>query len=226
MKSGVIAITIVLILSAFVMAMDTMGVTDPHLDGDKAISPGLIYAEGKGSPDEAAISLTVMGDGDPFVTTFPQDVVFAIDSSGSMIWSDPQDKRKTATKYYVDQLDPTINERAAVVDFDDQAYLVPKPTGDHLSTNYGKIKSNIDLIDSIGGTDIPGAMTIANSELINYGLASNIWIILLLTDGQNYCYEPPYWGTPCPRLDGLMDDENDPLVKQAIVLYSRPRRRR
>jgi len=62
----------------------------------------LIYAEGTGTPDKAEINITITGAGDPLVQMFPQDVVFVIDSSGSMQWNDFFEKRLDAAKYYVD----------------------------------------------------------------------------------------------------------------------------
>jgi PKD repeat protein len=208
MKYGVIVISAVLVLSAFVMAMDTTGATDPHLEGYKSIAPGSIFAEGKGSPDKATIDMTVQGAGDPYLKSFPQDVVFVIDSSGSMKTRDPYDERKEAAKYYVDQLDSSIDERAAVVDFDSDAFLVPEsnPFGDHLSTEYPRVKDNINQIDSDGNTNIPAGMLIANEELIDYGWEGNTWNAILLTDGQN---------APTTR-DVEMDDPDDPVVKDAI----------
>jgi hypothetical protein len=218
MKSGVVVISAVLILSAFMIVTGPTGGTDPHLEGDKAISPDSIFAEGKGSPDEAKMNITIEGAGDPYLKSFPQDVVFAIDSSGSMglhlvngVWhsgNDPKGKRKGAAQYYVDMLKPDLHERAAVVEFDSNAVLMPEtnPDGDHLSEDYYKIKLNIAMIDSEGGTNIPDAIALANYELINYGWTNHTWIVILLTDGQN-------WD---PGLDSQMDDPNDPIVKEAI----------
>jgi len=156
--------------------------------------------------EEAQINITINGMGDPYVHAFAQDVVLAIDSSGSMKGSDPTEERLTAAKYYVDQLKPELYDRAAVVDFDDNAFLLPKFSGDHLSTDYEKIKSNIDTIDDSGSTYIPGAMEIANGELINYGWSNHTWVVILLTDGKN----------SGSKGDSMMDDVNDTLIKEAI----------
>ncbi len=58
---------------------------DPFLDGSKSSAPPVIFGKGDGTPDEAEVNITVTGAGDPLVHVFAQDVVFAIDSSGSMI---------------------------------------------------------------------------------------------------------------------------------------------
>jgi len=210
-KYRVLMISVVLVMSVLALnaGYTKMG-TPPYLDGSKTSAPPLIYAVGKGIPDKAEVNITIFGAGDPIGQVFAQDVVFLIDSSGSMEWADPSDLRLEAAKYYVDLLDPNMFERAAVVDFDEKAKLV---TNHHLSTDYDLIKDNIDSIDSWGGTNIPSAMVIANRELINYGWSNHTWIAILLTDGQNWCQ--PH-GVPCPYLDEQMDDPSDPLVKQAI----------
>jgi outer membrane protein assembly factor BamB/Mg-chelatase subunit ChlD len=114
-----------------------------------------------------------------------QDVVFVMDSSGSMNWNDPDDLRIQAAKNYVDKLNP--DDRAAVVDFDTEAWLIPDgwPIGDHLSTNYFKIKNNLDMVDSEGGTFISMGLNLSNEELRIYGDSDNVPIIILLTDAQN-----------------------------------------
>ncbi len=115
-----------------------------------------------------------------------QDCVLLIDSSGSMIWNDPNNLRKLAAKNYVDRLTP--DDRAAVVDFDTDAWLIPDgwPTGDHLSTDYATIKSNIDMIDSSGGTVIWLGLNLSNEELRNHGqFANHTGVIILLTDAED-----------------------------------------
>jgi Mg-chelatase subunit ChlD len=186
------------------------GAAEPYLDGNKSIAQTWIYAENKGTPDRADVTITIRGEGDPVTEIVPQDVVFAIDSSGSMLESDPLEERLTAAKFYVDQLDINLGEKAAVVDFDDLARLV---NDHHLCTDTAQVKADIDTIDMIGGTNILSAMAIANDELAGYGDPDHVWVVILLTDGQNWCMP---WGTPCPELDQQMDDVNDPLIQEAI----------
>ncbi|MCK5548149.1 MAG: VWA domain-containing protein, partial [Thermoplasmata archaeon] len=211
MKYRTALISALVVLSGFIMAVTPLsGFVPPYLDGFKTSSPSVIFADGLGVPDEAQVQITVTGEGDPLVSVFPQDVVFVIDSSGSMhtqwpywIGNDDDDLRLDAAKYYVDQLDISLSERAAVVDFDDNAILVG---GDHLSTNYADIKANIDTIDAVGGTNIPAGMEVANDELTGWGWSSHVSIVILLTDGQNYP----------PDLDYLMDEIDDFLIAEAI----------
>jgi hypothetical protein len=163
--------------------------TYPHIEVDKSSSRDEIWVNGTGmQPTATTLTLEVRGSGLAQTIQYPQDVVFAIDSSGSMTTNDPQGLRKDAAKAYVD--DMRIPDRGAVVDFDSVATLVGN---DHLSSNYIQIKSNIDKIDSNGGTAIGAALQLSNDELIGYGDPSHIWIIILLTDGMTgdstLCYQ-------------------------------------
>jgi hypothetical protein len=154
--------------------------TYPHIEVDKSSSRDEIWLNGTGmQPQATTLTLEVKGSGLAQSIQFPQDVVFAIDSSGSMKTNDPSDLRKDAAKSYVDDL--RIPDRGAVVDFDSTATLAGN---DHLGSNYVLIKSNIDKIDSNGGTAIGAALQLSNDELISYGDPSHIWIIILLTDGM------------------------------------------
>lgn len=115
-------------------------------------------------------------------TTGPvrQDVVFAIDSSGSMTTNDPFDLRKDAAKTYVSLLSPP--DRAAVVDFDQNALLV---NDTHLGTNYARVNENIGFIDSFGGTFITGGVEASLDELQSFGLPQHAWVVILLTDAES-----------------------------------------
>ncbi|HKZ48116.1 MAG TPA: vWA domain-containing protein [Thermoplasmata archaeon] len=126
-------------------------------------------------------------------TTVPQDVVFLIDSSGSMAWNDPRNVRRQAAKDYIDQLVPP--DRVAIVDFDSIARLTRANVRGgvahhlthpgHVGPNYTEAKGDADTIDSLGGTNFASAIGLANAELANYGVIGHNWIELLVTDGRN-----------------------------------------
>ena len=131
-------------------------------------------------PKETTLRLNVTGRGTALFRMRPQDTVLIIDSSGSMTMNDPGNLRLEATKHYVDLL--TIPDRGAVVDFSDSAILV---NGDHLSSDYAQIKSNIDTIGAVGGTNLLLPIRVATDELLSYGNRSHLWIEILLTDGDD-----------------------------------------
>ncbi|WP_271629720.1 VWA domain-containing protein [Caldicellulosiruptor sp. DIB 104C] len=107
------------------------------------------------------------------------DLVFVLDSSGSMSWNDPNGYRKIAAKSFVDAL--IQGDRAAVVDFDDFGYLLQP-----LTTDFQAVKNAIDRIDSWGGTNIAEGIRIANQQLISCSSEDRIKVIILLTDGEGY----------------------------------------
>jgi len=131
-------------------------------------------------PKETEIKLTVAGRGTPISIGNAQDTIMVMDSSGSMYDSDYYDLRLAAAKHYVDLMN--VPDRAAVVSFSDFATLV---NGDHLSSDYVRIKGNIDTIGDSGATDIYDAIRISTDELVTRGENSHLWIQILLTDGQD-----------------------------------------
>jgi uncharacterized protein YegL len=161
--------------------------TYPHIEVNKTSSINEIWLNGTGMfPQSTTITLEIRGSGLAQSKSFSQDVILCIDSSGSMISSDPSDLRKDAAKSYVD--DMLIPDRGAVVDFDSVVNLL-----NPLSTDYVQIKRDIDTIDSSGGTAIGAALKLANDELIKNGDPNHIQVIILLTDGvtidEQLCYK-------------------------------------
>lgn len=104
------------------------------------------------------------------------DIVFAIDSSGSMETEDPTDIRITASKLFVDKLGQ--EDRAAVVDFDNRAKRIQ-----HFSNDKEAIKGQIDQIDSDGGTNLRSALTVAVDEFVVNGHDDHLRFVIFLTDG-------------------------------------------
>ncbi|MDJ1420789.1 MAG: VWA domain-containing protein [Candidatus Methanoperedens sp.] len=110
------------------------------------------------------------------------DVMFTIDSSGSMSWNDPYGYRKIAAKNFVGALIP--GDRAGVVDFDSYAYLIRPLTDD-----FSAVNASIDSFDAWGGTNIGAGVSVANSHLISAGNTSHAWMMILLTDGEGYYHD-------------------------------------
>mmetsp|Transcript_59131 Transcript_59131/g.170900 ORF Transcript_59131/g.170900 Transcript_59131/m.170900 type:complete len:423 (-) Transcript_59131:51-1319(-) len=114
----------------------------------------------------------------------PIDVVFALDSSGSMLDNDPNGIRKTASMNILDTLDPAV-DRAALVDWDSN---IDQSTG-ALISDFGIVESQIAQVDSFASDDGTGRGT-----NLNVGLAEPIRLldtvartsaktIIFLTDG-------------------------------------------
>ncbi len=157
--------------------------TYPHIDMNKSASPDEIWLNGTGMfPQATTITLEVKGSGLPITEIIPQDVIFCMDSSGSMSQTDPYGLRKDAAKSYVDLMsDP---DSGAVIDFDCFTTLLHG-----LSTDYDMIKADIDSINNFeeegtdGNTYMAPALEAANDELINNGDPTHFQVIILLTDG-------------------------------------------
>ena len=107
----------------------------------------------------------------------PWDIVFVIDSSGSMYSNDEDNLRLDVAKRFVDKM--RENDRAGVVDFDSW-YTVYD-----FSLDKDTVKNNIDSIDSSGGTDILSGLEQGVQLFLNSNRES-IKTILLLTDGEDY----------------------------------------
>lgn len=110
------------------------------------------------------------------------DVVFSIDSSGSMGgWSgnDPTGIRKIASKKFVDKLKE--EDRAAVVDFDSSARILV-----NLTTDKQEVKYAIDTINSSGGTNLYNGVVEAVEEIKNNGNPDHLRFVIFLTDGDGY----------------------------------------
>ncbi|MBQ2848380.1 MAG: InlB B-repeat-containing protein [Clostridia bacterium] len=133
--------------------------------------------------------ITVQGPGDLYKiysenidisARLPLDVVLLLDSSGSMMESDPSDIRLRAAREYAETL--TDVDRAAVIDFDDSVNVLC-----NFTNSKQEISSSISRIDSNGGTMISNGISSAIRLFENAENPAGITdkIIILLTDGQS-----------------------------------------
>ncbi|MCD8107920.1 MAG: VWA domain-containing protein [Oscillospiraceae bacterium] len=114
------------------------------------------------------------------------DVVFVIDSSGSMSSNDKSGLRKAAAMAFVDKLGE--NDRAAVIDFDSTATLYQSFTSDH-----DALYTAINRVNSSGGTNLSNGMKLAIAQFTssNYTRQDAYKYIIFLTDG-NGSYSTTY----------------------------------
>jgi hypothetical protein len=147
-----------------------------------------------GFQNETEVHVNATGKG--FLQFTGQDVVFAIDSSGSMAWNDPDPdgipcnanlpQRIVAAWNYVDNL--TGEDMGAYVDFDTVATLrVPLWMGTSFD-NYMYLKQDptngLWCSDQSGGTTISESLIVANQHLVNTGIPNHVKVIILLTDAE------------------------------------------
>src|SRR5437660_11998468 len=128
------------------------------------------------------------------VTHIDQDVILAIDSSGSMVVNAPSNLRISSAQEYMRNL--ITPDRVASIDFDDLAHFTRANVGGpaHL-LNYGpngelmyiSPQSDLTTIDSSGSTNWGAAIKIANDEFVAHGIPAHAWNLIILTDGQNTC---------------------------------------
>ena len=114
------------------------------------------------------------------------DVVFTIDSSGSMSDNDPSGIRKLVAKNFASKL--TEKDRAAVVDFDSSAYVYQEFTSD-----YSLVESAINRVNSSGGTSLTEGIS-ASLKLFMNDNSERTDVkkyIIFLTDG-NGSYNSSY----------------------------------
>ena len=129
---------------------------------------------------ETTVTITVTGDGGTSTTITPMDVVFAIDSSGSMTTNDPDDDRLTAAKGFVDNMDDT-RDLAGVVSWDLDVEFAKGLWSDF--DDVDGIKYWIDQVDSAGWTDPDDGLAASVQMLDDTGQLESIKVIIFLTDG-------------------------------------------
>jgi hypothetical protein len=110
------------------------------------------------------------------------DLSLVLDSSGSMGTHDPDGLRKDAARAFVDGL--LDDDRAAVVDFDDDAYVVQGLTSDKAA-----LRDAIRSIDDAGGSNIAEGVRVGTDLLLDNGDPDRDRVAVLLTDGRGH-YDP------------------------------------
>lgn len=113
------------------------------------------------------------------------DVMFVLDSSGSMSWNDPSGLRKQAAINLINSLPAGSNVAVAVGDFDSYSSVVSSFTDNYPTTaDYSDAIAAINNINSSGGTNLNAGLAIANTEFQANGRAGSDWVEIFLTDGQ------------------------------------------
>lgn len=107
-----------------------------------------------------------------------RSIVFAIDSSSSMVDTDPNNLRKSLTKRMISQLDPK-KDKISIIDFDGKINI-DKP----LTSNFEEAIKDVDSIDSDGQTEISLAMFTGINRLVKDEKVTNKKYLLVLTDGE------------------------------------------
>lgn len=148
---------------------------DKYLNVSKTIDKDVIPPDGTA---KVTLKVTNIAYGERW---YPVDVVFAIDSSGSMDDSDPHGLRRTVSVDFIDDKMDASKDRVGVVSWDHKVdFSVP------LSSNFDDVKSKIQEIDSEGGTYIDKGLdeAIRLLEESKNPDPNAKRIIVFLTDGE------------------------------------------
>ncbi|MEJ2251072.1 MAG: VWA domain-containing protein [Candidatus Lokiarchaeota archaeon] len=202
-KQLIMVIAIIGLLSfSFTFFVKANGVEVQQPTVTKNVTPEDIYF-GEGIK-QTTVNIEVTGAGGTSTTITPMDVVFAIDSSGSMISSDPSGLRRTAAKFFVDQMDNS-RDQGGVVSWDDGIDFTYG-----LTTDFALLKNKIDNVDSSGGTNLNVGLSYSIAMLnANTRVSTSSEIIIFLTDGVgSYTYS------------GNAGSQADIAASKGYVIYS------
>ena len=147
---------------------------------------------------ETTVTIEVTGNGGTDTTITPMDVVFAIDSSGSMgytygdppvgVGNDPFGLRLDAAAGFLGAMVDT-RDTAGVVSWDNNIDFAEGLMSDFDDTD--GVEYWIYQVDSSGGTSLNVGLWGANIMLdANPRTEDSIEVIIFLTDGQSYDYTP------------------------------------
>jgi uncharacterized protein YegL len=148
----------------------------PFIWPEKDISPKQIYYHGTGHDEITTITLNITGYGHVIELFQPQDVIFCVDTSGSMT---PMAIGMIIEGLlgYVDEM--RSSDFGAVVVFNSGAWLL-----NPLTNNHTQLRNDINSIPGPNGATYMGeALAVAIDEILSNGNQSHIQVVILLTDG-------------------------------------------
>jgi len=108
------------------------------------------------------------------------DLVLALDSSESLLKTDPTDLRLSAVRAFIEAMPRGLNIRIALVDFDPSARLIQPLTDD-----FAQVLAQLEQLDQSGGTNIEEALQVSLDEIMSHENADVARSIILFSDGEN-----------------------------------------
>ncbi|HIH27619.1 MAG TPA: VWA domain-containing protein, partial [Methanoregulaceae archaeon] len=149
----------------------------------KIADPGTLFEYGSScEPDMTTVTLSVTGYGTEIPEEGPVDIVFAIDSTGSMRQNDRKNIRLTGAQEFIDELTPATDQ-VGVVAWDHRiVFTYPSPPG--LTSDFETAKARIGTITPLGMTNGEQAIQRSIDMLdANTRIGPSNKVIILLTDG-------------------------------------------
>jgi hypothetical protein len=113
-------------------------------------------------------------------------ILFSVDTSGSMIDNDPQDKRVSAVKETINKFYDNENVSFGIIDFDDRAKILTGFTRDRtLLGNYANVLGDDNgWTNYLGsGSYTPGALDSVD-QLIDENETGTHFVVIFLSDGE------------------------------------------
>jgi uncharacterized protein YegL len=151
-------------------------VVTPFIWPEKYAQPIDIFLEGTGYDETSTITLNLTGMGSAIDFVQPQEVIFCVDTSGSMSL-EAIDLIKIGLIGYVDKMQKP--DKGAVVVFNSGAWIM-----NPLTDNYTQLRDDIQNIPApAGSTSMGEALEVAINEFMFNGNSSFLQVIILLTDG-------------------------------------------
>lgn len=220
----------------------------PYLIVDKMVSPTQIYMkDDQNTPNKATVTLSITGAGDPIAgeeTKAPADIVFVVDSTGSM--DDEIDDVKSKIDNIIEEIESTVDDiQFGLATYRDHPgryggcgyYEEYGELGDwdfridtHLTTNRYALKQAVHRMNADGGSDKPESV----ADAIIHTTYDFQWrggdvakIALLIGDAPGHDCENDYdtWGDydstgPCPNgltMLGVIESSLGMGVKWATI---------
>ena len=111
------------------------------------------------------------------------DLYFILDTSGSLVSTDPEDFREQAAVALIQSFNPLANLRIGTIDFDSDAFIASPltPFADDLGA---AAITAIQGMDQSGNTDIGEAINLAVNDFITNGLPGASRVSILFSDGS------------------------------------------
>jgi uncharacterized protein YjdB len=216
----------------------TVGSAQPPSSGNAGLSVNVVPDETKivkpstdPVQDNLNITLTPTGSA-PTSTRPPVDIVFVLDKSGSMAYSNKivlaKNALNNAVDFFSNAINANSNDRLGLVAFDSDVYsLVPLTT----KANYGyqNIKNTVNWIYPYGGTNYSDALDKAISLFNSAPSTQSRKYIIFLTDGMptmssnieqvNQTLTSGFWGSKSFNTQTTVnyDSNYDPYPSKYII---------
>ncbi len=171
-----------------VLAWAATGISFAAADPPSAtmtVAPNEVNIAGSGNNEVFTITKEITGGGGAYST--PMDVIFALDSSGSMGWNDTGNERISAARTFLGLMDPDLDlnldpNKAGVVSWDGGVDFTQA-----LTDSFNTVNNALGNVNSSGGTNLNKGLESTLDLLAPFYPASSSsrkCAVIFLTDGD------------------------------------------